>query len=61
MALLTRYQRLQVAVAARCDPRSVEAAYGGKKVRGLTMIRIVEAARGLRLPEPAEVVERATV
>ncbi len=49
---LTRYQRYQICVIARCDERSIQSAYAGGNVRNTTLLRVAEAALKLGLPMP---------
>jgi len=46
---MTREQVLQIAGAAQCDPRTVEAYYKGKNVRPLLKDRIDAAAKKLKI------------
>lgn len=56
--LPTAHQRLQISVLALVHPRTVERCYKSLPVRETCALRVAEAARSLKLPEPTVVLAK---
>lgn len=51
---ISRRDMMFIAAEARCDLRTVQRAYAGGELKGLTRERIVEAAKKLKIEPPKE-------
>jgi len=58
VSMPTAHQRLQLSVRARIHPKTIIRCYKGLPVRETVALRLCEAARALRLPEPRYVLAR---
>lgn len=56
--LPTAHQRLQISVLALVHPRTVARCYQSLPVRETVAVRVADAARRLKLPEPSVVLAK---